>query len=90
MVSEKVKELEQENLILREQLKTLQDICGGGVEYPKNCEYCQNFIQHYVRHGDQYSPTHDGHCAAGQRLRKKKTEETCKSFSQRQYGRNVI
>ncbi len=90
MVSEKVKELEQENTILKEQVKALQGICGCGVELPKNCEYCQNFIQHYVRHGDQYIPIYNGSCAAGQRLRKKKVEETCKSFLRRQYGKNII
>lgn len=90
MVSEKVKELEQENALLKEQVKTLEGMCGAGAEYPKNCEYCQNFIQHYIKCGSQYIPTHDGHCAAGQRLKRKKAEETCKSFSKKLFGKNVI
>ena len=72
MVSEKVKELEQENILLKEQVQMLEQRCGGGIEFPKNCEYCQNFIQHYIRNGNQFVPTYDGHCAAGQRLRRKK------------------
>ncbi len=90
MVSEKVKELEQENTLLKEQVQMLEQRCGGGIEYPKNCEYCQNFIQHYIRHGSQYIPACDGHCAAGQRTKRKKCGETCKSFARKQYGKNEI
>ena len=42
MIAEKVQKLEQENITLRAQVETLQDICGNRVEMPKNCEYCGN------------------------------------------------
>mgnify|MGYP006922131126 CR=1 FL=1 len=50
MIAEKVQELEQENIVLKEQLRKLQGICSS-VEVPKNCEYCENFIQHYFKNG---------------------------------------
>lgn len=90
MISEKVKELENENALLRAQVERLQDMCVGKLEVPKNCEYCQNFIQHYFKSGANYYPTHDGHCAAGNRIRRKKVEETCKSFAKKEFGKNYI
>ena len=89
MVAEKVQELEQENTALKEQLKKLQDMCGG-IEVPKNCEYCENFIQHYVKRGSDYSPTYDGHCVAGNRVKNRKVNDTCKTFVKKQYGKNFV
>ena len=43
MVADKVKELEQENILLKAQVEELQNICGGKANMPKNCEYCNNF-----------------------------------------------
>ena len=51
MIADKVKALEQENTELKEQVKALQDMCGGAVELPKNCEYCRNFQQYYIKTG---------------------------------------
>lgn len=79
MVAEKVQELEQENISLKEQVKVLQEICGNHVEIPKNCEYCENFIQHYIRNGNGYHPTCDGHCVAGSRTKGRKTGDICKA-----------
>ena len=90
MVAEKVQELEQENIRLKEQVQKLQDICGGKVELPKNCEYCENFVQHYIRCGNTYHPICNGHCKAGNRIKDRKISDTCKSFSQKEYGRNYI
>ena len=90
MIAEKVQKLEQENITLKAQVKTLQDICGGKVEVPKNCEYCENFLQHYIKCGSTYAPTCDGHCIAGSRIKKKKSDETCKYFLQKVYGKNFI
>lgn len=90
MVAEKVQELEQENTALKTQIKILQDICGGGVEFPKNCEYCENFMQHYIKRENGYYPTYDGHCTAGNRLKGRKVSDTCKSFLKKEYGKNFI
>lgn len=90
MIAEKVQKLEQENITLRAQVETLQDICGNRVELPKNCEYCGNFIQHYVKNGNSYYPTYGGHCVAGNRAKGRKTKDTCKSFSEKRYGKNYI
>ena len=54
MVAEKVKELEQENISLKVQLKELQNICGTNAKVPKNCEYCSNFVQHYGKCGSTF------------------------------------
>lgn len=90
MLAEKVKKLEQENITLKAQVETLQDICGNKVEFPKNCEYCSNFIQHYIKTGNSYMPTCDGHCTAGNRTKKRKTKDTCKAFVKKQFGKNFI
>lgn len=90
MIADKVQELEQENIALKAQVETLQDICGNRVELPKNCEYCSNFIQHYIRTGSSYYPTCDGHCVAGNRVKDRKTRDTCKAFVKKEYGRNHV
>ena len=76
--------------ILKAQVETLQDICGNRIELPKNCEYCSNFIQHYIKTGSSYYPTCDGHCIAGNRVKGRKTKDTCKAFVQKEYGRNRV
>lgn len=90
MIAEKVQKLEQENIALKAQVETLQDICGNRVELPKNCEYCSNFIQHYIQSGGSYYPTYHGSCAAGNRIKNRKTKDTCKAFVQKQCGKNYI
>lgn len=90
MVAEKVQELEQENIKLKAQVIELQEICGNRTELPKNCEYCEHFIQHYIRGGSGYYPTHDGHCAAGNRIKNRKTEDTCKAYAKKQFGKNYV
>lgn len=90
MVADKVKELEHENIALKAQVEELQNICGVNASCPKNCEYCSNFIQHYIKVGVTYSPIYDGHCVAGHRMKAKKTDDTCKSFVKRAYGKNRI
>lgn len=90
MIADKVKELEQENSTLKAQVEELQEIFGSRGSLPKNCEYCQNFIQHYVKCGTEYMPTYDGHCMAGNKVRKRKVVETCKGFAEKAFGRNCI
>ena len=62
-----MQKLEQENIALKEQVETLRQICGNRAEVPKNCEYCSNFIQHYIKAGNPYYPACDGHCVTGLR-----------------------
>lgn len=90
MIAEKVKQLEQENNELKEQVKALKDMCGGAVELPKNCEYCSNFKQYYIKNGSSYHPAYSGYCVAGNRTRKRNTSETCKAFVKKSFGKNFI
>lgn len=43
MLANKVQELEQENIALKAQVETLQDICGNRVELPKKLRILQQF-----------------------------------------------
>lgn len=88
MIAEKVRKLEQENIELREKLKEFEEMYGTKAGVPKNCEYCNNFVQHYIRSGSEYLPTSDGCCTAGNRLKSRKTGETCKAFVKKAYGKN--
>ncbi len=85
-----MQKLEQENIALKEQVETLRQICGNRAEVPKNCEYCSNFIQHYIKAGNPYYPACDGHCVAGDRVKGRKARDTCTSFAERAYGKNYI
>ena len=87
MVAEKVRMLEQENISLKAQLEELQNLCGNKASVPKNCEYCSNFVQHYIKVERTYSPISTGHCKAGNRIKTRKTDETCKAFVKKEYGK---
>lgn len=90
MLAEDVRKLEQENVELKAQVKELESICGNKAELPRNCEYCKNFIQHYIRTGNSYYPTYDGHCMAGNKIKGREVKDTCKAFAKRIYGKNRI
>lgn len=90
MLSEKVQKLEQENIALKAQVEELQNICGTNAKVPKNCEYCSNFVQHYGNNGSGFYPMYTGHCVAGNRLKTRKSDETCKAFVKRTYGKNYL
>lgn len=91
MIAKEVEKLEQENIELKEQLKKMEELYGDTHKLPKNCEYCSNFIQHYVRcAGNLYVPTCDGHCTAGNRIKSKRGDDSCKSFVLKKYGKNCI
>jgi len=90
MIAEKVQELEQENAVLKAQLEEMQDIYGNRAELPKNCEYCSNFIQYYIRTASGYHPIYDGTCTAGNRTKGRKAKDTCKAFEKKEYGTNRI
>lgn len=90
MVAEKVQQLEQENISLKAQLEELQRLYGVNASVPKNCEYCKNFKQYYFKEGNAYFPTCAGHCIAGNRVKGRRIDDTCQSFAQREYGKNLI
>ncbi|MFG6369277.1 MAG: keratin [Lachnospiraceae bacterium] len=90
MVADKVKQLEQENISLKAQIEELQNICGTNASVPMNCEYCRNFIQHYIKIDTHYSPIYDGHCVAGKQTKSRRTDDTCKAFVRKAYGKNRI
>lgn len=90
MVAEKVQALEQENILLKSQIEQLENICGNKVELPKNCEYCSNFMQYYIKTGSSYYPVYSGYCVAGNRIKNRKTSDTCKAFVKKAYGKNLI
>lgn len=90
MVADKVKELEQENILLKAQVEELQNICGTNASAPMNCEYCKNFIQHYIKVDMHYTPIYSGHCCAGRAMRTRRTDETCKAFVKKVYGKNCV
>ena len=89
VVAKEVERLEHENTELRERLKKLQELTGEN-QLPKKCENCSNFVQHYIKHGNAYVPAYAGHCNAGYRVKNKKTDETCRAFTERKYGENYI
>lgn len=90
MIADKVKALERENILLKSQIEQLENICGGKVEVPKNCEYCSNFKQYYIRNEGSYHPVCSGYCVAGNRIKGRKTSETCKAFAKKTFGKNLI
>lgn len=65
-------------------------VSEGAVELPKNCEYCRNFQQYYIKTGSSYHPVYSGYCIAGNRTRKRNTTETCKSFAKKEFGKNCV
>ena len=91
MLATQAQELEQENMQLKEQIEHIRKIYGEYPECPKKCEYCSNFVQHYICCGDKFVPTYDGHCCAGNRITKtRKSTDTCKAFVKRVCGKNYI
>ena len=90
MVAEKVQQLEQENITLKAQIEELQQLCGINPKMPKNCEYCKHFKQYYLKEGKMYYPIYAGHCVAGRRVKDRRTDDTCQSFAQKEYGKNFI
>ncbi|MCM1427335.1 MAG: hypothetical protein NC118_12080 [Eubacterium sp.] len=67
MLSDKIAELEHENIILKDALEELgKQIEQNGVRKPRSCQYCKNFIQHYMKYRYDgnvvYSPINAGHC----------------------------
>lgn len=82
-LSEKVAELEQQNEKLTEALYYLRQLKGYD-QKPMMCQDCKMFYQHYVKCGHQYIKVNDGHCIAGKRCKKKRSEDECCRFFEKQ------
>lgn len=70
MLSQQVKQLETENITLRQTIQELEKKMNAKeVLKPKSCKYCKNYIQHYMKGGKgsitEYTPCYAGHCIAG-------------------------
>ncbi len=90
MLSNEIRELENQNAALRKALSDLsRKIEDNAVLKPKSCQYCKYYIQHYMkvlRGGtDQFTPIYAGHCINGVpiykgRKRKPKPDDACPYF----------
>ena len=90
MLSNEIIQLENENAVLKKALEELsKKMEQNEVLKPKSCQYCKNYIQHYIKdsryYRSEYTPIHDGHCISGVPIskggkRKPKPDETCPYF----------
>lgn len=90
MLSHEITRLENENHVLKEQLKELsKKMEQNEVSKPKSCQYCKHYVQYYIKGGagfiHEYTPIYKGHCTRGVPIYKggkKKTtpEDTCPFF----------
>lgn len=89
MLSREVVQLERENDVLKNALKELSaKMEQNAVVKPKSCQYCKNYVQHYMKNGlgyREYTPIYDGHCTCGVpvskgRKRNPKPDDTCPYF----------
>ncbi|MCM1400327.1 MAG: hypothetical protein NC225_12700 [Clostridium sp.] len=67
MLSQEIMELEHENIVLKEALEDIKrKMENNEVQKPKSCQYCKNYVQHYIKGGrtykSEYVPINDGHC----------------------------
>ena len=90
MLAMQVQELEQENIRLKKQMENMKKVLGEYPDFPKKCEYCSNFVQHYICCSGKFVPTYDGHCCAGNRTKSRKSTDTCKAFVKKSHGKNCI
>ena len=80
MLSREIRELENENYVLKEAMKELEKKFEGKAPKPMACEYCMYYIQHYTKNvRGQFISTHCGTCTHG-RAKKRKPDETCQYF----------
>ncbi len=96
MIAERVLELEQENVQLRNTLMELaRKMEQGEVLKPKSCQYCRNFVQHYRKETNgRYEPVYAGHCTSRVPIKKggKKNpvpDDICPYFELGQRERNT-
>lgn len=90
MLSREIAILENENRVLK---NALEDLKGkmerNEVQKPKTCQYCRNYVQHYIKGGEAYNspyvPIYDGHCTCGVPVKRggrknPKPDDTCPYF----------
>lgn len=90
MLSNKIAELERENILLKDALTELgKRMEQSEIQKPKSCQYCKYFIQHYMKEtyngSTSYHAVYDGHCTnrvpiGKGRKRKPSPEDTCPFF----------
>ncbi len=91
MLSNEIKALEQENFILKQALKELEDKMNNNEALkPKSCQYCKYYVQHYIKGGypmydKEYVEIYEGHCMRGVPIskggkRKTTPNDTCPYF----------
>lgn len=90
MLSDKIAKLENRNYVLEQALKELSKrMEENEIVKPKSCQYCRNYVQHYMKGGigylSEYTPIYDGHCICGVPIkkggkRKPKPDDTCPYF----------
>lgn len=90
MLAQEIHKIENENRILREALEELKEkMEHNEIQKPKGCQYCKNYIQHYIKDGAAhtlpYVPIYAGHCTCGVpikegRKRRPKPDDTCPYF----------
>lgn len=91
MISEKVRDLEMENDELKAQIMELKEMTGIKEPLPKDCEHCRNYMQHFAKQDGYFYPVYSGHCIAGNRIKTRNPEKTCKSFIKKRVGgRNYV
>lgn len=85
MLANEVMELEQENEKLKRAMNELRRDLNEQDPKPCCCEYCKFYLQHYIKHGNGFHKTYDGHCVMG-RIKKRKSDDTCKAFEFGKWG----
>lgn len=86
MLSREIRQLENENAVLKNALEELsKKMERNKVLKPKSCQYCKNYVQHYGKFDGRYSPINAGHCVSGVPAckggkRKPTPDETCPYF----------
>lgn len=91
MLSSEIEALEYENYVLKKELDELREkMERNEVQKPKSCQYCKNYVQHYIKGGPpvytkDYIEIAEGHCTCGVPIKKggrnrTRPDETCIYF----------
>ena len=78
MLSEEIKNLEQENDHLKEIIRSLRFAQEQRKE-ANLCVCCKHFYQHYIYSEGRYSPINCGHCGRC-RVKHRQADATCEYF----------
>ncbi len=99
MLSNEIRELENQNAALRKALSDLsKKMEENEVLKPKSCQYCKHYIQHYAKDlqgsTNQFIPIYAGHCTSGVPIckggkRKPKPDDSCPYFEIGTYDTKV-